>query len=680
MPLREDWLDGGAVAVVVLAVGWWWAAAVTARTAPRGVAGWATAVAAATTAVYVSPAVAPLTAATWYAFGLAFPHGELGTGWRRLAAAGGLLLGGAASAALVGSAADSSPAWTAALVWALVAGGAGVAIAVRAGRVDRDDRARTLLIGAAAGLATAVAGGVVALSLLVSVPRSPGPWAVAALILLPVATAAGWFSARARRSADRLFVESVAVGGTALMTGAVYLVVVVGLGRAPDAGERSVLGESLVAAVVLAVLALPVRHRLLALGAALVGTQGVGAERVLTGFGARMSRAIPMDELLLQLVESLQGSIAPGGAEVWVGDDGALTRTAAVPHRPAARVDLDPGTVPVVAAARIGGRAWASVWLPWLGRSGGDVEPGVVEGAGEADLRVVPLAHRGLLRGLLVVRGAVGGAGFAEDSEALLVDLGRQLGLALHNVRLDSALQASLSELEQRNAELQASRLRIVTAADESRRTIERNLHDGAQQHLVALAVKLGVAAELVDDDPDALRELLSDLRSDVSVTIGELRSLAHGIYPPLLRERGLAEALRAAALRSPLATRVTGTLPGRLAAEVEAAAYFCCLEAMQNSAKHAGVDATVEVALGWCDGELSFEVRDDGVGFEPAAAAGHGFENMTDRVGALSGSLEVVSTPGGGTSVRGLIPAPLLGVQSPAAASSAEPVTASGS
>ena len=309
----------------------------------------------------------------------------------------------------------------------------------------------------------------------------------------------------------------MAVGGTALLTGAVYLVVVVGLGRAPDAGERSVLGSSLVAAVVLAVLALPVRHRLVALGTALVGDQREGAERVLTGFGARMSRAIPMDELLLQLVESLHGSVAPGGAEVWVGDDGTLSRTASVPHRPAARVNLDPETVRVVAGARIGGRAWASVWLPWLGRSGTDVEAGGAEGdGGQADLRVVPLAHLGLLRGLLVVRGDGRGQDFAEDSEACWSISARQLGLALHNVGLDSALQASLTELERRNAELQASRLRIVTAADESRRTIERNLHDGAQQHLVALAVKLGVAAELVGRRSRRAAELLADLRADV--------------------------------------------------------------------------------------------------------------------------------------------------------------------
>jgi signal transduction histidine kinase len=361
-----------------------------------------------------------------------------------------------------------------------------------------------------------------------------------------------------------------------------------------------------------------------------------------------MSRAIPMDELLLQLVESLQATVAPGGAEVWVGDDGTLVRTAAVPHRPSVRLRLDDETLRVVAAARIGGRAWGAVWLPQL------TDPA------DGDVRFVPLAHLGALRGLLVVRGGPTGDPFPADADALLVDLGRQLALALHNVGLDSALQASLAELEQRNAELRASRLRIVTAADESRRTIERNLHDGAQQHLVALAVKLGIAAELVGEDPDALRGLLTDLRTDVSATIAELRALAHGIYPPLLRERGLGEALRAAALRSPLACRVTDEVGGRLPAEVEAAVYFCCLEAMQNAGKHAGADATIEVLLRREGAYLCFEVRDDGVGFDAAGTDGQGFVNMADRVGALDGTVQVESAPGKGTSVTGRVPLPV--------------------
>ncbi len=175
----------------------------------------------------------------------------------------------------------------------------------------------------------------------------------------------------------------------------------------------------------------------------------------------------------------------------------------------------------------------------------------------------------------------------------------------------------------------------------------------------MALAIKLGVAAELVDDDPDTLRGLLTDLRTDVSATIDELRRLAHGIYPPLLRERGLGEALRTAAMRSPLTCRVSDELTGRLSGEVEAAAYFCCLEAMQNAAKHAGADAVIEVRLSCGDGQLHFEATDDGLGFETGSRAGHGFQNMTDRLGALGGTLEVTSALGKGTSVCGTIPIP---------------------
>lgn len=662
MSLRADWLDADAVAVLLVAAGWWWASVAAVRAGRLGAAGWSAGVALTTTAAYLAPVLAPVAAAAWYAFGLAAPQAVLKTVWRRVGAVTGFVLAGVASALLAFDA-SFPPTWAVALTWGVVAVAAGTALALRCLRAAPEERAQIQLLCAAACLGTAFAGGVSALSLLVSVPEDPRPWIVGALVLLPLATAAGWSSTRAKRAAERWLIESVTVAGTALLTGAVYLVVVVGLGRPPGVEERQILALSLVAAVILAVLALPVRNRLLALGRSLVGGRAEGAEQVLSGFGARMSRAIPMDELLLQLVESLHATIAPSGAEVWVGDEGSLSRTVSVPHSASARLELDADTRRVVGAARIGGRAWVSIWLPALLAPhselevGAAVEPVAERGAVE-DLRVVPLAHLGTLLGLLVVRCPADQGGFDEDKEALLVDLARQLGLALHNVGLDSALQASLTELEKRNAELQASRLRIVTASDESRRAIERNLHDGAQQHLVALAIKLGVAADLVDD-PDALSGLLTDLRSDVSATIEELRSLAHGIYPPLLRERGLGEALRAAAIRSPLTCRVSDELPRRLSAEVEAAAYFCCLEALQNAAKHAGADAVVDLRLSYENGNLCFEATDDGLGFEPESVHGHGFQNMTDRLGALGGSLQVISALGEGTSVRGRIAIP---------------------
>jgi len=249
---------------------------------------------------------------------------------------------------------------------------------------------------------------------------------------------------------------------------------------------------------------------------------------------------------------------------------------------------------------------------------------------------------------------------FTEEEDQVLVDLARQVGLALHNVGLDSALQASLDELEVRNEELVASRARIVVASDESRRQIERDLHDGAQQHLVALAVKVGLVKQLLAADPDTAQALLEELRDDVQVTLTELRALAHGIYPPLLRDRGLAEALRNSANRATLATDVEVEELERYPAEVEAAVYFCVLEAMQNAGKHAGEQAQVLVRVGEDEGRLWFEVGDDGAGFDPEVAAkGHGFVNMRDRLGAVGGELDVRSAPGEGATLRGTLPVP---------------------
>lgn len=230
--------------------------------------------------------------------------------------------------------------------------------------------------------------------------------------------------------------------------------------------------------------------------------------------------------------------------------------------------------------------------------------------------------------------------------------------LAAHNVQLDSALQRTLDEVRRQAAEIQASRTRIVAAADGERRRIERNLHDGAQQHLAALGVRLRLASKLADSDPAAAKRLLDDLREQVQHTIEEVRTLAHGIYPPLLMDQGLTVALEAAAKRSTLATTVETESLGRYPTEVEATVYFCCLEAIQNASKHAGEGSTVVVRVQEDGGRLYFEVVDDGVGFDSGdQGLGAGFLNMSDRLGALGGSLHVDSAPGRGTKVAGIIP-----------------------
>jgi signal transduction histidine kinase len=370
---------------------------------------------------------------------------------------------------------------------------------------------------------------------------------------------------------------------------------------------------------------------------------------VLRTFGSRLTRAIPMEELLLQLAESLRKTLALRRAEVWTGTPSLLERAVSVPDAGPGSLAVGDKERPVVTRAGVSGNAWVSVWLPDL-----------LAARGTCQLRVAPVTHSGELLGLLVAERPADGDAFTEEDERVLTELARQVGLALHNVQLDSALQASLDEVRRTNEELRASRARIVATGDAERRKIERNLHDGAQQHLVALAVNLRLVKDLVADDPDTASEMLEQMAVDVKGTVQELRDLAHGIYPPLLMDSGLGEALRAAASRSPLDVNVEAEGIGRYPTEVEAAVYFCCLEALQNAAKHAP-DARVDLRVWEDSGGLLFEVRDDGPGFDVAAAkgAGHGFVNMSDRLGAIGGSIRWDSTPGEGASIRGSLPLP---------------------
>jgi signal transduction histidine kinase len=333
---------------------------------------------------------------------------------------------------------------------------------------------------------------------------------------------------------------------------------------------------------------------------------------------------------------------------VWTGQAGHYERAAGVPHRQPSPIDIGAKELSVVARAGVSGGTWLDIWLP-----------AIVGPDGSATMRVAPVAHAGELLGLIVTRRRPDGEPFTEAEDRVLTELARQVGLALHNVQLDTALQASLDELKLRNDELQQSRARIVAAGDAERRKLERNLHDGAQQHLVALAVKLRLARDAVDEDPDDAKAMIDELKGDVQEAVAELRSLAHGIFPPLLVSDGLGGALRAAATRAALPSTVDADGLGRYSADMEAAVYFCVLEGLQNAGKHAGDGATVRVWVREVDGALRFEVADDGVGFDATdiAVSGHGFINMADRLGAFGGTLDVRSGAGAGTTISGVLP-----------------------
>jgi signal transduction histidine kinase len=219
----------------------------------------------------------------------------------------------------------------------------------------------------------------------------------------------------------------------------------------------------------------------------------------------------------------------------------------------------------------------------------------------------------------------------------------------LERQRLDAALASSL-------ADVAASRKRLVGAADAARQKIERDLHDGAQQQLVALRVKLELAREALEADPDAAVEMVAGLGPEVEEIIEEVRALARGIYPALLASDGLGEALRSAAQRLPVPVRIDADGIGRLPSETESAVYFCCLEAMQNVSKHARGASGVTIVLRAAD-TLSFQISDDGCGFAAADPGGSGLTGMSDRLAAVGGELQVESTPGEGTLVRGSVP-----------------------
>ena len=575
---------------------------------------------------------------------LVIPEGRLGTGGRRT-----LVVAAYSVAAVVGiglaldGRQPTAGAVAAAVVVALLLGvPAAHQIYLRsAGRA----RERLQLVGCAVAVLLEVALVAAGLHLLVDWPSHWAEPAAAAGALVPLAVAAGTFSGVARW-ADRVLVHTVSATGLTAVVVAVYLVVVIGLGRAPERSERTLLVLSMLAAAVAALAYVPARERLEETANRLVYGERHPPDEVLRTWGSRLTRAIPMDELLLQLAESLRKVLALERAEIWTGSPDRLELAVSVPDRAAPPLRLSADEQPIVARAGVTGTAWLEVWLPDL-----------LEGRTTSQLRVAPAAHSGELLGLLVIERAHDGDAFTEEDDRMLTELARQVGLALHNVRLDSALQESLEHLEQANEDLQASRARIVATGDAERRKIERNLHDGAQQHLVALAVNLRLAKDILAEDPDGAVEMLDALAEAVKETIQELRDLAHGIYPPLLMDSGLPEALRAAANRSPLAVSVETDGLGRYPTELEAAVYFCCMEAIQNAAKHAP-GAEVVVSVTEDEGVVHFSVIDDGPGFDVAAAtAGHGYVNMSDRVGAIGGTVEWTSAPGRGARIVGTIP-----------------------
>jgi signal transduction histidine kinase len=452
----------------------------------------------------------------------------------------------------------------------------------------------------------------------------PGPFAATfaavAVLAMPVAIGAAILKYRLY-DIDMVISRTLVYGALAAFITAVYVGIVVGVGTLVGSGGKPNLVLSIVATAVVAVGFQPVRERLQKVANRLVYGKRATPYEVLSQFSERVAESYAAGDVLPRMARVLAEGTGAVRSDVWLRSGGLLRLAASWPE------DSD-----TTEPARIVDGA-----LPDI--------PGAA--------RVVEVRHQGELLGALTVTKRQGES-LTPVEEKLLDDLASQAGLVLKNVGLTA-------ELLQRLEDLRASRQRLVAAQDEERRRLERNLHDGAQQNLVALKVKLGLAEMLAEKDPARAKALVGELKSDADEALETLRDLARGIYPPLLADRGLVAALESQARKATLPVEVETDGIGRYPQETEAAVYFCCLEALQNVQKYGQATAAV-VRISARDGELRFEVEDDGKGFDPVTTRrGSGLTNMADRLEALGGGLEVDSTPGAGCHIRGRLRAAAL-------------------
>ncbi|HET7572599.1 MAG TPA: ATP-binding protein [Gaiellaceae bacterium] len=385
----------------------------------------------------------------------------------------------------------------------------------------------------------------------------------------------------------------------------------------------------------------PARTRLERLAERIVFRHRARPRDTLSAFWETL-RTTDADRIGPLLADVARGTLGVGWAAAWSHRDGVL-RPLAVSGAPAGAAGLLPPAVaerllasPGLVLAGPPPRELAALWP-------------------EPPAAVVPLVAGDELVGVLACGDRRGDALGPGDFE-LLELLARPSALRLRNLRLEGQLRERLAEIEAQAEELRRSRQRLVTAQDEERRRIERDLHDGVQQQLVSLAVRLQRLA--VDAEPERAR-LLRDLASEAEQAVFAVQELARGIFPSVLADQGLTAALRTQAARMPLAVRVEADdrfAGRRLDPELEAALYFVALEALTNVQKHApGASALLRLRGG--ERSIEVEVCDDGPGLAPGAGGGSGLQNMADRVAAAGGSFAVDAPPGGGTRVAARLP-----------------------
>jgi len=399
--------------------------------------------------------------------------------------------------------------------------------------------------------------------------------------------------------------QALVYGSLVVLISVVYFLTVVSVGSRLGLPRNDPAAGVAVGAII-ALAFQPLRRRLQRLANRLVYGKRATPYEVLSQFSKRMSEMYATDELPTRMAQVLSEGTTADSATVWLRVSHELRRAASWPADA-----VGPSTLQL---------------------QGDELPP--IDGVAEA----VPVRYQGELLGALTVSKR---EPMTPTERRLLTDLAREAGLVLKNTRLTA-------ELVQRLDELQASRQRLVTAQDTERRRLERNLHDGAQQNLVALKLKIALLKNLAATEPQRAQVALDELTGDANEAIETLRELARGLYPPILAQDGLLAAVEAQARRTPVPVEVAGGPLPRYSQETEAGVYFCVLEALQNMVKHANATkATVRIEQR--DGRLVFSVTDDG--------RGSGMQNMQDRIEVLGGELQVESSPGAGTLLTGSIP-----------------------
>jgi len=435
-----------------------------------------------------------------------------------------------------------------------------------------------------------------------------------------------------RRTRQQLVADVLVLGGLVAFVVVVYAVLVLGIGALIGHTSSPDLPLSVLATAVVALAFDPVQTRLERAASRVANAGQPSPYDVLRTFSETVTGSYDAQELPSRMAKVLADGTGAEWAQVWL---------------------------------EVGGRTHlAAIWPPGAADGTGPV-PGpdpraavtVTDGDGTAR-RSLPVLEAGELLGVLVVQER-GHRPLSSVETRMFTGLADQAGPVLRGARLNAELNQRLLELSTRAAELRTSRQRLVEAHDSERRILERNIHDGAQQHLVALAVNLRLAETLSRRSTERAEALLAEQERAAAEAIEILMALSRGIYPPALGADGLVPALTIAVATSAIPVEIIAAGVGRYSAAVEATAYFCCLEAVQNAAKHSAANA-IRVSLEGHDDRLFVLVEDDGVGFDPATTpVGAGLANLRDRIESAGGSITTSATPGEGARVSASLPAP---------------------